>query len=205
MVQKVAHDRIESLVLGASVTRARHPRALAAGCVAMLAAILALEIVTPDDVVAGMTLVPLIAAMWALPHRLAIVVAAAGGLFFAIAVVFDQGNRLSLLLLAVPALATAAVVRLNAVGLARAATKEQPPARIPPPLSTRPNAAFVKAPLTRRELEVARLAACAYTAAEIARELHIGERTVESHIAATYMKLGIRCRSELIRMASLLG
>jgi DNA-binding CsgD family transcriptional regulator len=58
------------------------------------------------------------------------------------------------------------------------------------------------ASLTRRELEVARLAARAYTAAEIGQALHIGERTVESHIASTYLKLGIRSRSELIRIAS---
>ncbi len=59
--------------------------------------------------------------------------------------------------------------------------------------------------LTRRELEVARLAALAYTAAEIGNQLHIGERTVESHIANTYVKLGIRSRSELIRIASRLN
>jgi DNA-binding CsgD family transcriptional regulator len=31
--------------------------------------------------------------------------------------------------------------------------------------------------------------------------LHIGERTVESHIASAYLKLRIGSRSELIRMA----
>jgi len=61
------------------------------------------------------------------------------------------------------------------------------------------------AALTRRELEVARLAASAYTAAEIGRRLNIGERTVESHLASTYLKLGITSRSELIRMAEKLG
>jgi DNA-binding CsgD family transcriptional regulator len=58
------------------------------------------------------------------------------------------------------------------------------------------------AALTRRELEVARLAASAYTASEIGQRLHIGERTVESHLASTYLKLGITSRSELIRMAA---
>src|SRR2546421_11975763 len=58
------------------------------------------------------------------------------------------------------------------------------------------------AALTRRELEVAQLAASAYTAAEIGHRLHIGERTVESHLASSYLKLGITSRSQLIRMAN---
>jgi DNA-binding CsgD family transcriptional regulator len=57
-------------------------------------------------------------------------------------------------------------------------------------------------PLTPREREVAHLAGQAYTAAEIGARLHIGERTVETHLANTYMKLGISSRRELIRMAS---
>ena len=40
--------------------------------------------------------------------------------------------------------------------------------------------------------------------AQIANELHIGDRTVESHLASTYSKLGIRSKGELIRMASTL-
>ncbi|TMF86991.1 MAG: helix-turn-helix transcriptional regulator [Chloroflexi bacterium] len=59
--------------------------------------------------------------------------------------------------------------------------------------------------LTQRELQVARLGAEGYTAAEIARRLHIGDRTVESHLASAYSKLRIRSRLQLIRMASELG
>jgi DNA-binding CsgD family transcriptional regulator len=55
--------------------------------------------------------------------------------------------------------------------------------------------------LTPRELDVARLAAQGYTAIEIGRELHIGERTVESHLAHTYAKLSISSKSQLIRMS----
>ena len=44
---------------------------------------------------------------------------------------------------------------------------------------------------TRREREVARLAASGMSAKEIAAALFVGERTVESHLASTYAKLGV--------------
>ena len=48
----------------------------------------------------------------------------------------------------------------------------------------------VRAGSAAREREVARLAAQRRTAPEIARQLFIGERTVESHLARIYAKLG---------------
>jgi DNA-binding CsgD family transcriptional regulator len=53
--------------------------------------------------------------------------------------------------------------------------------------------------LTRREREVARLAAAGGTAREIADTLVIGERTVETHLAHVYAKLGVKSKLELIR------
>jgi DNA-binding CsgD family transcriptional regulator len=55
------------------------------------------------------------------------------------------------------------------------------------------------ASLTPRELEVARLAARGHTAAEIGRQLFIGTRTVETHLAHTRAKLGCRSKRELVR------
>jgi len=55
------------------------------------------------------------------------------------------------------------------------------------------------AALTPRELQVARLAARGHTAAEIGRELFIGTRTVETHLAHTCAKLGCRSKRELVR------
>ena len=55
------------------------------------------------------------------------------------------------------------------------------------------------AALTPRELEVARLAARGHTAAEIGRQLFIGTRTVETHLALTCAKLGCRSKRELVR------
>ena len=51
--------------------------------------------------------------------------------------------------------------------------------------------------LTRREREIAALAARGYSSKLIAAEIAIGERTVETHLAAAYRKLGVRSRVEL--------
>ena len=56
--------------------------------------------------------------------------------------------------------------------------------------------------LTRREREVARLAAEGCSAKEIAEQLFIGERTVETHLANVYAKLGVGSKVELVRFAA---
>jgi DNA-binding CsgD family transcriptional regulator len=55
--------------------------------------------------------------------------------------------------------------------------------------------------LTRREREVVSLAISGLTAREIGGRLFIGERTVETHLANDYAKLGIGSRVELLRAA----
>jgi DNA-binding CsgD family transcriptional regulator len=57
-------------------------------------------------------------------------------------------------------------------------------------------------PLTAREHEVARLAADGLQTKDIARQLFIGKRTVETHLANVYIKLGIKTRLELARRLS---
>jgi ATP/maltotriose-dependent transcriptional regulator MalT len=59
--------------------------------------------------------------------------------------------------------------------------------------------------LTRREREVARLAATGMSAKEIAGSLFVGERTVESHLASVYAKLGVESKLQLVRRATELG
>jgi DNA-binding CsgD family transcriptional regulator len=56
------------------------------------------------------------------------------------------------------------------------------------------------ASLTPREMDVARLAARGHTAAEIGRQLFIGTRTVETHLAHARVKLGCRSKRELVRL-----
>jgi two-component system response regulator NreC len=55
--------------------------------------------------------------------------------------------------------------------------------------------------LTERELSVLRLVALGYTNSEIAEELFLSVRTVETHRAHIQQKLGLRSRSDLVRYA----
>jgi DNA-binding NarL/FixJ family response regulator len=53
--------------------------------------------------------------------------------------------------------------------------------------------------LTQREMQVAQLVALGRRNAEIAHELSISVRTVETHLQHIYAKLNIRSRTELAR------
>jgi two-component system response regulator NreC len=55
--------------------------------------------------------------------------------------------------------------------------------------------------LSERELGVLRLVALGYTNAEIAAELYVSVRTVETHRAHVQQKLGIKARADLVRYA----
>jgi len=59
--------------------------------------------------------------------------------------------------------------------------------------------------LSRRELQVVRLAVQGLTAAQIAQQLAIGERTVETHLANVYAKLRVKSRLELVRQVAALS
>ncbi|MFJ8097597.1 response regulator transcription factor [Streptomyces griseofuscus] len=60
-------------------------------------------------------------------------------------------------------------------------------------------------PLTRRELEVLRLAAQGAEAGEIARRLHLSKGTVRNYLTATVTKLNARNRVDAIRIAEQAG
>jgi two-component system response regulator NreC len=55
--------------------------------------------------------------------------------------------------------------------------------------------------LTQRELEVLRLTALGFTGSEIAGQLRLSRRTVDSHRATIHRKLGLASRAELVREA----
>jgi len=59
--------------------------------------------------------------------------------------------------------------------------------------------------LSRRELQVLRLVARGYTSAEIAKQLFVGVKTIETYRSRLAEKLGLRTRSEVIRFAVQMG
>jgi two-component system, NarL family, response regulator NreC len=55
--------------------------------------------------------------------------------------------------------------------------------------------------LTPRETEIVRMIALGHTSAEIACQLHLSRRTVETHRARIHHKLGVTTRAELVQFA----
>ena len=60
-------------------------------------------------------------------------------------------------------------------------------------------------PLSRRELEVLRLLASGLSDRAIGEALYIGERTVNTHVARTFAKLGVRNRAAAVAAAVAAG
>jgi two-component system response regulator NreC len=55
--------------------------------------------------------------------------------------------------------------------------------------------------LTPRELEICRLLAYGYTNRQVAEQLKISERTVETHRANLTAKAGFKSRADMVRFA----
>jgi DNA-binding NarL/FixJ family response regulator len=75
-------------------------------------------------------------------------------------------------------------------------------AALPPPGGARPSFDPELDQLTPREREVLRLIARGYTYKEIARELYISIKTVESHVSSVLRKLQLSTRHQLTRWAT---
>jgi len=60
-------------------------------------------------------------------------------------------------------------------------------------------------PLTARQREVMRLVAAGRLRKEVARELHITQDTVKSHMRCIYAKLGARTASHAVHLAHQAG
>jgi len=133
-------------------------------------------------------------------HAVAVVNADAAALVEAA----DQFEAMDALLVAAELAATAADVyrRKGRDSSARAAAAraavllERCEDAKPPTLADRPH----EVDLTRREREVAALAAAGLTTREIADRLVVSMRTIDNHLQHIYRKLGVSGRHELARL-----
>jgi DNA-binding CsgD family transcriptional regulator len=174
--------------------------AFAAACILALLLVFAGDLVTPVQVaLTALGLIPLLAAAWLLSDRLALAVAvvALGQLILTAAL--GDVSVPTAISEATAYIVLGLVVRLYAGSLAELLSRQVPVKRME--VTSRSGVET----LTRREREVASLAAQGYTAREIGAQLHIGERTVETHVANVCSKLGLRAKAELVRSASRLG
>ena len=173
---------------------------IAAGCIVLLLLVFVGDLVTPVQVaLTALGLIPFLAAVWLLSDRLALAVAAVGLGQLVLTTALGSVSLATGVSEATAYLVLGLVVRLYAGSLSELLSRQAPLRRTE--LTSRTGVES----LTKREREVAALAAQGYTAREIGAQLHIGERTVETHVANVCSKLGLKAKVELVRAASRLG
>jgi DNA-binding CsgD family transcriptional regulator len=173
---------------------------VAASCIVALLLVLAGDLVTPVQVaLTALGLIPLLAAVWLLSDRLALAVAVVGLGQLVLTTALGSVSLATGVSEATAYLVLGLVVRLYAGSLAELLARQTPLKR-----SEVTSRTGVET-LTKREREVATLASQGYTAREIGAQLHIGERTVETHVANVCSKLGLKAKVELVRAAPRLG
>lgn len=174
--------------------------AVAAGCIVVLLLVFVGDLVTPVQVaLTALGLIPLLAAVWLLSDRLAAAVAVVALGQLVLTAALGAVSIPTAVSEATAYVVLGLVVRLYAGSLSELLTRQPPIRRAE--VTTRTGVEM----LTKREREVAILAAQGYTAREIGVQLHIGERTVETHVANVCSKLGLKAKVELVRAASRLG
>ena len=173
---------------------------VAAGCILLLLFVLAGDLLTPVQVaLSALGLIPLLAAAWLLSDRLALAVAAVALGQLVLTTALGDVSVATGVSEATAYVVLGLVVRLYAGSLSDLLSRQAPAKRTE--LTSRTGVET----LTKREREVATLAAQGYTAREIGAQLHIGERTVETHVANICSKLGLKAKVELVRSATRLG
>jgi DNA-binding CsgD family transcriptional regulator len=166
---------------------------VAAACAVCLVAIFVADIVTPADVIlSALAIFPLLFAVWTLGRWPALAVALLAAALFIEEALTGSANDVTV--------GVEVVAYGTLAGLARIYA-----CRVAAPSAAQVELADGTDRLTRREREVVALAAYGRTASEIADLLHIGERTVETHLANAYPKLGVRSKLELVKEAARFG
>ena len=171
------------------------PARVLIGCLVSLAAIFAVDMSTPkSDYFANLYIVPAAIAAAMLPRK-----RAAGALASALGLqitglLLQRNNVASVLAGAGSLIFVVVVLRLLSLAGRQATYGSQGAARVAlsgTELGTLDNQLQR---LTKRERQVAELVAEGRSATEIARHLHIGRRTVETHVARTYAAQDIAAR-----------
>jgi len=175
------------------------PARVLIGCVVLLAAIFAVDVSTPrSDYFAILYIVPAATAAAVLPSKWA-----AGALASALGLqitglLLQRSSVATVLAGAVSLIFVIVVLRLLSVASRQPKYRGQGAAPVAVSAAELGTLDNQLQRLTKRERQVAELVAEGRSAREIARHLHIGRRTVETHVARTYAKLGITSRVELI-------
>lgn len=168
---------------------------ICAACCAGLIAVFLADVLTPPDVIlSALAVFPIVLAVWTLSTWPAFGVALTAGVLLALEAMLGSANWVTIAVEIMAYTGLAGMTRLFARRMTSPAALPQEPAS-----GRRLDV------LTRREREVIALAAHGRTASEIADFLHIGERTVETHLAHAYPKLGVRSKLELVKEARNLG
>lgn len=162
----------------------------AASCVAVLALIFVGEVHTPSSVVGMLAMLPVLISTWMLGRRLAGIVVAAAALFVVAEAAAGSIDLLTGVAELVALAIIAGVIRLYASRF-----------DLLFPRLDRAGLERVMPRLSLRERQVVELTVEGHSAPKIAALLHISERTVETHLANAYGKLGVSSKYELVRRA----
>lgn len=163
-------------------------------CCGSLVAVFLSDVLTPADVfLSSLALFPILFAVWTLSTVPAVFITVLAGGLLSLEVLLGSANDITVAAEVTAYAILAIFTRLYARWIV-----------LSPPVPTLATPRRLDV-LTRREREVIVLAAAGRTAPEIADLLHIGERTVETHLANAYPKLGVRSKLELVKQASTLG
>src|SRR5260370_34673741 len=130
------HPSARLLIRPCALVGSRWEAVVAAACVTVLGAVFLAEILTPHAAISTLALGPLMAAMWVLSTRWAVLVAGVLTSLIALAATLEPANRVTLVVILVTLLGAAVVTRMyaGALAVARSRHRHQRPAVPIPPL-----------------------------------------------------------------------
>jgi DNA-binding CsgD family transcriptional regulator len=161
-------------------------------CLSILLLIFLAEIRTPPSSVVGiLAALPLLISTWMLSRRAAGLVLVSAIVLVVLEVAFRAISGVTGAVEVIALAIIAGLVRLYASRFDLLFSRQN-----------LPSLDHLMTKLSTREREVVHLTVDGRTAPQIADLLHISERTVESHLANAYTKLGVNSKFDLVRRAA---